>query len=66
MANSTIEAMHIAASEVVEEDVWTRKFVSELGVVTSAPNPLDIYYNNNGAIARVKEPRSHRKYKYIL
>ena len=66
MANSTIEAKYIAASEAAKEAVWIRKFVSELGVVPSASSPMDLYCDNSGAIAQAKEPRSHQKSKHIL
>ena len=31
-----------------------------------ASNPLDVYCDNNGAIAQAKEPRQHQKNKHIL
>ena len=37
----------------------------DLGVVQSSSNPLDVYYDNNGAIAQAKEPRQHQKNKHI-
>ena len=66
MANSTMEAKYIAASEAAKEAVWIRKFVSELGVVPSASSPMDLYCDNSGAIAQAKEPRSHQKSKHVL
>jgi len=66
VADSTIEAEYIAASEAAKEAVWIRKFVSELGVVPSVSRPMDLYCDNSGAIAQVKEPRSHQKSKHIL
>jgi hypothetical protein len=57
-----MKAEYIAASEAV----WTRNFISELRVVPSASNPMDIYYDNSGAIEQTKEPRSHKKSKHIL
>jgi hypothetical protein len=38
----------------------------ELGVVPSVQGPMEIYSDNNGAIAQAKEPRSHQKNKHIL
>jgi len=35
-------------------------------MVPSASQPLDLYYDNNGAIVQAKEPRSHQKSKHIL
>ena len=66
VADSTTEAEYIAASEAAKEAVWIKKFVSELGVVSSAASPMDLYCDNNGAIAQAKEPRSHQKSKHIL
>ena len=66
MANSTMEAKYIAASEAAKEAVWIRKFISELGVVPSASSPMDLYCDNRGAIAQANEPRSHQKSKHIL
>ena len=66
VADSTTEAEYIAASEAAKEAVWIRKFISELGVIKSIENPVDLYCDNNGAIAQAKEPRSHQKSKHIL
>lgn len=63
---SVAEAEYIAASEAAKEVVWIRNLVSKLGVVPSAPSPVDLYCDNNGAIAQAKEPRSHQKTKHIL
>ena len=43
-----------------------KKFLSGLGVVPSISNPVDLYCDNNGAIAQAKEPRSHQRSKHIL
>lgn len=66
VADSTTEAEYIAASEATKEAVWIRKFRNELGVIKSIFSPVDLYCDNNGAIAQAKEPRSHQKYKHIL
>jgi hypothetical protein len=66
VADSTTEPKYIAASEAAKEAVWIRKFVSELGVVPSASSPMDLYYDNSGAITQAKKPRSHQKSKHEL
>lgn len=66
IADSTIEAEYIAASEASKEAVWIRKFITELEVVPSILSPICLYCDNNGAIAQAKEPRSHQKTKHIL
>ncbi|KAI5435349.1 hypothetical protein KIW84_021961 [Lathyrus oleraceus] len=46
--------------------IWIKKFISELGIVPSIVDPIDLYCDNNGAIAQAKEPRSHQRSKHIL
>jgi hypothetical protein len=43
-----------------------RYFVSELDVVPSASNRMDLYCDNRGAIAQAKEPRAHKRAKHVL
>ena len=63
IADSTMEAEYITASEAAKEAFWYKKFAAELGVMSSDAIPL--YCDNNGAIALAKEPRSHQKFKHI-
>ena len=51
VADSTTEAEYIAASDAAKEAVWIKNFVFRLGVVLSITNPMDVYCDNNGAIA---------------
>ena len=66
VADSTMEAEYIAACEAAKEAVWIRNFITGLGMVPSVADPIDLYCDNNGAIAQAKEPRSHSKAKHIL
>jgi hypothetical protein len=66
IADSTTEAEYIAASEAAKEAVWIRKFLDELGVVPSISVPIDIYCDNNGAIAQAKEPSSSSKSRHVM
>src|SRR3954468_14753857 len=65
VADSTMEAEYIATSEATKGGYWIKKFVTELGVVPSAEDPMEIYYDNSGAVAQAREPRSHQKSKHI-
>jgi hypothetical protein len=65
IAGSTTEAEYMAASEVSSEGVWIRNFITELGVVPNALDPLEILCDNTVAIALAKEPRYHPKTKHI-
>jgi hypothetical protein len=66
LADSTTEAEYITASEAAKEGVWITKFLYELGVFLSVSSQLDLYCDNNGAIAQAKEPRNYQKNKYVL
>ncbi|KAL4367776.1 hypothetical protein GQ457_05G023650 [Hibiscus cannabinus] len=66
LVDSTTEAEYIAASEAAKEAVWIKKFISELGVVPSILDVVELYCDINGAIAQAKEPRSHQISKHIL
>jgi hypothetical protein len=57
---------YIAASEAVKKIVWIRIFFSELSFVPSAFSPMDLYYDNSGAIAQAKEHMTHKKTKHVL
>jgi hypothetical protein len=60
VARSSTEAEYVAASEAAQEAVWMKEFISKLGAVLNALDPMVIYCDNNGAIANAKEPRSHK------
>ena len=66
IADSTAESEYIAALDAAKEAVWIKKFITELGVVPSILNPVDLFCDNNGTIAQAKEARSHQKSKHIL
>ena len=65
VARSTTKAEYVAASETAQEAVWMKEFITELGVVPSALDPMVIYCDNNGSIANAKEPRFHKNSKHI-
>ena len=65
IADSTMEAEYIAASEATKEAVWLKNFLLDLGVVPSAQSAITLYCDNSGAIANSKEPRSHKRVKHI-
>jgi len=66
VADSTTEAEYIAAAEAAKEGAWMRKFLIELGVFPNASSPLNLFCDNNGAIAQAKEPRNHSKNRHVL
>ena len=42
-----------------------KEFIADLGVISSALDPMSIYCDNMGTIANAQEPRSHKKLKHI-
>ncbi|GER47805.1 gag-pol polyprotein [Striga asiatica] len=65
VADSTMEAEYIAASEAAKEAVWLRNFLVDLEVIPSLPRGITVYCDNSGAVANSKEPRAHRASKHI-
>ena len=65
IADSTMEAEYVAASEAAKEAVWFRNFLLDLDVVPSLQKTITLYCDNSGAVANSKEPRAHRTAKHI-
>ena len=65
VADSTCKEEYIAASEVAKEGVWMKEFITDLGVVPSALDPMTLFCDNTGAIALAKEPRFHKRTRHI-
>ncbi|GKE30901.1 retrotransposon protein, putative, ty1-copia subclass [Tanacetum coccineum] len=65
MANSTCESEYIAACEASKEDIWRKNFIVDLGVVPTVQDPIEIFYDNEIAVALTKEPKDHEKSKHI-
>ncbi|KAL5559351.1 hypothetical protein UlMin_035562 [Ulmus minor] len=61
IADSTMEAEYVAASEASKEVVWLRKFLSGLEVIPSMDRPITLYYDNTAAIANTKDSRHHKR-----
>ena len=65
VADSTCESEYIAACEAANEAVWLKNFIGDLGVVPGIVEPLEIFCDNESAIALTKEPKDHGKSKHI-
>ncbi|KAI3751915.1 hypothetical protein L2E82_23009 [Cichorium intybus] len=64
-SNSTCESEYIAASEASKEAAWLRNFIGDLRVVPSIQEPIELFCDNEGAVALTKEPRDHGKSRHI-
>ncbi|GJV39565.1 hypothetical protein Tco_1418005 [Tanacetum coccineum] len=49
------EAKYIAAYDASKEAVWVWKFISGLGIVPTIEEPINMYYDNTGAITIANE-----------
>ena len=56
---STCEVEYIVASEVANEGVWMKEFISDLGAIPSASDPMKLFFDNTGAIVVAKQSRFH-------
>ncbi|GMI94749.1 cysteine-rich RLK (RECEPTOR-like protein kinase) 8 [Hibiscus trionum] len=66
VVDSTIESEYIATSDAAKEVVRIKKFISELWVMPSISNAIDLHCDNNRAFTQAKEPRSHQRSEHIL
>ena len=66
VADSTCESEYLAASEAGKDATWLKNFIGDLGVVPSISNPIEIFCDNEGAVALIKEPKDHERTRHIL
>ena len=65
IADSTMEAENIAASEAAKEAMWLKNFLIDLEVVSFERLSITLYCDNSGVVANSKESRSHKRGKHI-
>ncbi|KAI3751757.1 hypothetical protein L2E82_22848 [Cichorium intybus] len=65
VADSTCESKYIAASEASKKTAWLKNFIGDLGVVPSIQESVELFCDNEGAVALAKEPRDHGKSRHI-
>ncbi|XP_070034420.1 secreted RxLR effector protein 161-like [Nicotiana tabacum] len=65
VADSTMEAEYVDASEIAKEVVWLGNFLKERNVAPSVQALIILYCDNSGAVANSKEPRSHKRSKHM-
>ncbi|GKD23424.1 hypothetical protein Tco_1225127 [Tanacetum coccineum] len=66
IAKSTTKVKYIAASDATKEVVWLKNFLTDLGVIPSISDPVEIFCDNICGVAQRKQPREHHKTKHIL
>ena len=65
MVDSTCESEYIATSEAAKEAIWLKNFIGDLGVVPAIKEPMEIFCDNESAVALAKEPKDHGRSRYI-
>ncbi|CAH1440299.1 unnamed protein product [Lactuca virosa] len=65
IADSTCESEYITASEASKEAIWLKNFIGDLGVVPAIQEPMEMFCDNEGAVALTKEPRDHGRSQHI-
>ena len=59
IADSTMKAEFIAASEAAKEAIWLKNFLMGLEVIPTVKSAITLHCDNSRAVANAKEPRSH-------
>ncbi|GJY59584.1 retrotransposon protein, putative, ty1-copia subclass [Tanacetum coccineum] len=49
------------ACEASKEAIWMKNFIGDLGDVPTVQDPIEIFCDNESAVALTKEPKDHRK-----
>jgi hypothetical protein len=63
VALSSTEAEYIACGEAVQETLWTRQLLQEIGLGTT--EPTTVYVDNQSAIALATNSKHHQRTKHI-
>ena len=59
------EGEYVAACKAANEAVCLRKFLTNLEIVPNMHLSITLYCDNSGAVANLREPRSHKQGKHI-
>ena len=62
---STMKAEYVACSVTVQESVWLRRFLRELGIIAHIEEPITIYCDSWATIAYFKDPKYPGIIKHI-
>ena len=65
IADSTMKAEYVAATEAAKEAVWLRKFFPDLEVIPDAEKAMTLFCDNEAAIANSKECKHYKRTKHI-
>ena len=60
-----MEAEYVARSSTIQEAVWLRRFLQDIGVVKTTFESVTLYYDSMVALAYAKDLKYHGKTKHI-
>ena len=60
-----MEAEYVACSSAMQEAVWLRRFLQDIGVVKTAFKLVTLYCDSMVTLAFAKDPKYHGKTKHI-
>ena len=60
-----MEAEYVACSSAIQEAVWIRRFLQDIGVVKTTFDPVTLYCDSMAALAYAKDLKYHGKTKHI-
>lgn len=60
VTNLIIESEYIEVTEEAKGDIWMKKLISGLNVVSIIDDPIKIFCNNEGAVALTREFISYK------
>ena len=60
-----MEAKNVACSSAIQEAIWLRRFLQDIGVVKIAFEPMTLYYDSMTGLAYDKDLKYHGKTKHI-
>ena len=59
IALSTLESEYVDCSTAIQEGVWLRRLIAELGITAHASEPVTIRYDNMTVLAYAKDLKYH-------
>ena len=66
VTNSTCKSQYIATCEAAKEATWLKNFIYDIGFVSSIKEPMETYYDIEGAYSLNKESKNHGNFRHIL
>ena len=60
-----MEAEYVACSLAIQEAIWLRRFLQNIGVIKTTFDPMTLFCDIMAALAYAKDSKYHGKTKHI-